>query len=259
MTGAIIQAGISSPYPRIPILDSILGRPMLELMIERLKYAETIDRIIIATTVSPDDDQLESYCDIWNVDCYRGSVDNVLSRYFSAARKFNVDVIVRLFSNCPLVDPGLVDQVVNLFLQNMDRYDFCSNLYPPTFPVGLGVEVLPISTLGTLNEYASDSYDRERVTSYIGQHRRLFRIGNISDHYDRSDYRWSVNSDEELEFVTRVYETLYKPGLLFGREDIFDLLGLRPEMIMRENIISVSYGGFSGDDREKTASAETGN
>jgi len=200
-------------------------------MIERLRYCKKADKIIVATTSSPDDDEIESMCAIWNVDCYRGSVDDVLSRYYNAAKTFDVDVVVRVTSDCPLIDPEIVDDVINLYLNNKGKYDYCSNVNPPTFPDGLDVEVFPFSTLEKLNEFAREAPDREHVTTYIDKHERDFRIGNLSDGINRSRFRWTVDSYDDLRFVTEVYKALYKPSEVFGRDEIFELLRKHPELM----------------------------
>ncbi|MBD3170555.1 MAG: hypothetical protein GF307_13805 [candidate division Zixibacteria bacterium] len=254
MTAAIIQARIGSTRLPEKVLRPILGRPMLELMLERLGYCKKLDKIIIATTTAPEDDRIESMCDIWGVDCYRGSIDDVLSRYLNTALKFDVDVIVRLTSDCPLIDPQLVDEVIGLYMNNRDKYDYCSNINPPTYPDGLDVEVLPLEVLKKIDELASEQGDREHVTTYIDKHERDFRIGNVSDGINRSKFRWTVDAYDDLEFVIQVYKALYKPGECFGREEIFELLRNQPEL-MAINAGHTRNEGHKMTDEEKKNSA----
>ncbi len=204
---------------------------MLERVIERLRRCKRLDNIIIATTTSPEDDKLESLCELWNVDCYRGSVDDVLARYYDAAKKFGVDIIVRITSDCPLIDPSLVDEVINLYLDNRDKYDYCSNVIPPTYPDGLDVEVFPMNTLERLNDYALEPFDREHVTTFVEKHPERFKIGNIADGINRSKFRWTVDGFDDLQFVNEVFKTLYKPNEIFTRENVFELLRQHPELM----------------------------
>jgi len=231
MIAAILQARIGSNRLPEKVLRPILGRPMLELMIERLRHCKTIDKIIVATTTSPEDDKLESLCDIWSVDCFRGAIDDVLSRYHGAARMYEVDVIVRVTSDCPLIDPELVDEVVNLYQRNSDKYAYCSNVNPPTYPDGLDVEVFGMATLERLNDLAIESIDREHVTTYVEKHLEDFRIGNVADGINRSAFRWTVDTYDDLQFATEIYKALYRPGQIFGREEIFGLLRRHPELM----------------------------
>jgi len=184
------------------------------------------------------------------VECFRGANEDVLTRYYDAALKYDVDVIVRVTSDCPLIDPQLVDKVVNLYNNNSDKYEYCSNINPPTFPDGLDVEVVPLSTLKKLNELSTDPSDREHVTTYIERHQDSFRIGNISDGIDRSKLRWTVDTYDDLQFVTEIYKALYMPGECFGREDIFRLLRKNPEL-MAINVGHTRNEGHTITIREK--------
>jgi spore coat polysaccharide biosynthesis protein SpsF len=231
MTAAVIDT--LCEFRNLPdgLLSPILGRPMLELMIERLRFCRNFDDIIVSTTASADVYGLESYADIWGVGYRRGTGRNEVSRYLRTADEFGIDIIIALKGNCPFIDPGLVDRMLKLYADNADRYDYCSNLFPRTYPRGLEVEVVPLPTLKKINEIIPEFMNNYNIADIINEHPKDFRIGNIADGINRSMFKWAVNSMNDYQFVTEICQQLYRPGGFFGREDIFDLLRSKPELM----------------------------
>jgi len=187
---AIIQARMSSSRLPGKVLQDISGQPMLQHVIERTKRAALVDQVVLATTTDPSDDILEQYCDTHEVPCYRGSLADVLDRYYQAAAQFQADVVIRLTADCPLLDPHLLDltllaflgqsitqhdfgdpQVINSHSEGVYPFDFCANRLPPpwqrTLPIGLDVEICSFNALARAWKKADQLYQREHVMPYL--------------------------------------------------------------------------------------------
>jgi spore coat polysaccharide biosynthesis protein SpsF len=228
---AIIQARTGSTRLPGKVLKKVLGKTLLEYQIERVKRAKTIDEIIIATTAKESDDPIVQLCQQLSIPYYRGSEENVLSRYYEAATEFNVDVIVRLTSDCPIIDPDVIDQVVGYYLENQDQYDYVSNTLTRTYPRGLDTEVFPYEVLKRVHEEAKELTYREHVTAYIYYHPDQFRLCNVPNEKDESRHRWTVDTVEDFFLVKNILEKLYPTNSLFTLEDVIQVLQDKPEWI----------------------------
>lgn len=228
---AIIQARMGSTRLPGKVLKKVLGKTLLEYQIERVKRAKTIDEIIVATTTKKSDDQIVQLCQQLSIPYYRGSEEDVLSRYYEAATKFNVDVIVRLTSDCPIIDPNVIDKVVELFLENMDRYDYVSNTLTRTYPRGMDTEVMSYKVLKRAHEEAKELVYREHVTAYIYHHTDQFRLCNVSNEKDESKHRWTIDTKEDFLLIKNIVETLYPINPLFTFRDVIQLLYEKPEWV----------------------------
>lgn len=215
---------------RLPgkVLKSVLNKPLLQYQIERVKSAQKIDEIIIATTTNEEDNLIINLCESLSVRTYRGSEENVFLRYYEAAKQFNGDVIVRLTSDCPLIDSRVIDEVVSVFLQNND-YDYVSNTIKRTFPRGMDTEVLSIDTLEKLNNKTLSQSECEHVTSYIMGHLNEFRVKNIMYKKNLSAERLTVDTIEDFNLIKRIIEHFYPHNPNYTLEDIIDLLDKFPE------------------------------
>ena len=226
---AILQARMSSSRLPGKILKPILGKPMLTLQIERVLRARCIDSLIVATSTDPSDNPVEELCQDLGVECFRGSLDNVLDRYFQAAKHYKAQNLVRLTGDCPLADPDVIDEAIQYFLDH--DFDYVTNGGDePTFPDGLDVEVLKFSALKAAWENATQPSDIEHVTPYITKQPEEFKLGVFKGHPDRSHMRWTVDAPRDFEFVYRVYQELYPVNPQFGTDDILDLLQRKPEI-----------------------------
>jgi len=226
---AILQARMSSSRLPGKVLKPIMGKPMLALQVERILRTRLIDRLVVATSTDPSDDPVEQLCKKISVDCFRGSLDNVLDRYYRTAEKFNPDIVVRLTGDCPLTDPEIIDATIRFFQKN--RYDYVTNGdQESTFPDGLDVEVFSIEALRKAWENAQLPSEKEHVTPYIKKQSDNFKIGNFKGSRDLSGLRWTVDEPEDFQFVTRVYEELYPGNPCFGTDEILDLLTRKPEL-----------------------------
>ncbi len=229
MISAIVQARMSSSRFSGKVLQPILGQPMLARQIERIRLSATIDQVTVATSTEFADDPIASACTEMNVPCFRGSLDDVLDRFYRAAELTAADVIVRLTADCPLLDPDVIDATVRLFLSG--AYDYVSNSLVPTYPDGLDTEVFRRAALVQAHREATKASEREHVTSYIWGHPDKFRIGMLKNDRDLSAHRWTVDHPEDFELVTRVFEVLYPKNPAFRTKDVLEYLSSHPEVL----------------------------
>jgi spore coat polysaccharide biosynthesis protein SpsF (cytidylyltransferase family) len=226
-TVAIIQARMASTRLPGKILAELAGKPLLYHVVSRVKQAKTINKVIVATTDKANDDETGKCCKKIKVDCFRGSEDDVLDRFYQAAKYFSANVVVRLTADCPLLDSSIIDQVVNVFQKG--NYDYVSNVIEPTYPDGLDTEVFSFETLERAWKEATLKSEREHVTPFIRKSSNLFRLANVKNDVDLSAMRWTVDKPADLEFVRRVYAS-FGSYTLFGMADIVALLHAHPEM-----------------------------
>ena len=226
-TVAIIQARMGSTRLPGKVLAHISGKPMLWHVVQRTRQAKALDGVMVATSVEPKDDNVAEFCDNSAFDCFRGSEEDVLDRYFQAAKQFPGSIIVRITADCPLVDSDVIDKVVGTFRDG--SYDYVSNIFPRTYPDGLDVEVFSLGALERAWLEARDPYDREHVTPYVRKNPRLFRIGNVLHGVDLSGMHWSVDHPEDLQFVRAVYDRMKVAA--FGLGELLDLLKEYPELM----------------------------
>jgi len=217
---------------RLPgkVLRPILGRPMLELMIERLGRVKKAEAIVVATTLDPSCDPIEALARQLSVGCFRGSEDDVLDRVLQAARAAEADLIVETTGDCPLIDPEVIDRVIEGFLAG--GVDYVGNIHPATWPRGMDVQVFPRAVLQRVAELTKDPADREHVSLYIYEHPETFRLRNVESGLsaDVADWRLTVDTREDYELVTRIYEALYPGNPSFGMAEISDLFARHPEL-----------------------------
>jgi spore coat polysaccharide biosynthesis protein SpsF len=227
---AIIQARMGSERLPGKVLMDIAGRPMLWHVINRIKHSRYIDKVIIATTINKDDKQIEDFCKTYNIDFYRGSEDDVLDRYYQTATLWNADIIVRITSDCPLIDSGVVDKVICSYLKNKNNFNGSSNVIKRTYPRGLDTEVISFSALERVWNDAKKDYQREHVTIYIYEHAGKFKLYSVENDKDLSHYRWTVDEKKDLKFVREIYKLLYREENIFSMNDILGLLKIKPHL-----------------------------
>jgi len=225
---AIIQARMGSSRLPGKVLQPIEGRPMLWHIINRLKTCNRLNNIVVATTISRDDDVIENFCHENDVDFFRGSEHDVLDRYYQTAKEFGADIIVRITADCAVIDPKVTDHVISSYLENQNSCDFCSNVLTRTYPNGLETEVIPFETLETVWHQAEEPRHREHVTLYLADHLDDFRLMNVRNPEDLSYLRWTVDQQEDLDLIRRFYQHLYPNKQIFHTEDILDVLSREP-------------------------------
>jgi spore coat polysaccharide biosynthesis protein SpsF len=229
----IIQARFGSTRLPGKIVKLISGKPLLWHVWNRLTHSKMINDIIIATTTNSEDDQIESFCTENNIHFNRGSVEDVLSRYYETAIIFNVDIIIRITSDCPVIDPVILDDMINFFIVENSKYklDYLSNTFERTFPRGLDVEIFSFESLQKSFTEAKEMYEREHVTPYIYKHPEIFTIKNFFNEKDYSFHRWTVDTIDDLELIKEIYNSLYDENNIFLTKDILRLFDIRPELI----------------------------
>lgn len=225
---AIIQARMGSTRLPGKILKEVNGKPLLSYQLERLQSARLIDEIVIATTIEKQDDLIEAFCERKEVSFYRGSEFDVLARYYETAVKFKADVIVRITSDCPIIDPLVVDKTIKYFLDHQSSYDYISNTIERTYPRGLDTEVFSFEALKRAYLEASLERDREHVTAYFYTNPDRFRIGSIKNGVDHSKYRWTVDTEQDFKLIKLLINHLYNKNPKFTMEDALNLMEQNP-------------------------------
>lgn len=216
---------------RLPgkVLADIEGKTMIERVIERIAAAELIDNIVVATTDTSEDDELEEYLKEQNIcNVFRGSVNDVLSRFYECAKYYGAEIIVRVTADDPLKDPHIIDKAINLL--NMDsELDYCSNTIVPSYPEGLDIEVIRFNALKRAYFDAQFASEREHVTPYIWKHPDLFNLLNFKFERDLNDWRWTVDRHEDIEFMRSIYKKFKKYPLVHYKE-VIDWLDANPQI-----------------------------
>lgn len=226
---AIIQARCGSTRFPAKVFSQIDGKPLIWHVVDRLKYAKKIDKIIIATTVAPQDDRIEEWCKENGICCFRGSEEDVLNRYYSAFKAFPSDYVVRITADDPFKEPAVIDAIITKLTE--ESYDHVTNNLPPSFPEGLDCEAFTKSALERSERYAETAFEREHVTQYIYHHPELFKIGNVSCDRQLSHLRWTIDKEVDLEMVRAVYakRNSSNKGILL-LDEILQILRDNPEI-----------------------------
>ncbi len=211
-------------------MRSLAGRPVLWHVLTRVRVCSRLDGVVLATTALEEDQCLVKLAEELGVPVYRGSEEDVLDRYYQAARRFSASAVVRITADCPLIDPDVVGQAVQVFQEAAGRYDYVSNTVERTFPDGQDVEVLSFQTLERAWKSASLPSEREHVTPYVWKHPERFRIGQFHHDPDLSHLRWTLDEPADLVFLQAVYDELWRPDEIFGVQAVLALLARRPEL-----------------------------
>lgn len=218
---------------RLPgkILYEVLGKPLLEYQIERLGQVRQADELLIATTTNDSDQPIIELCERLGVAYYRGSEEDVLARYYYASQESMADNIVRITSDCPLIDPRVMDEVISIYLNNYNKYDYVSNTLERTYPRGLDTEIFSWAALEKAHKEASERAEREHVTLHMYRHPERFRLANYSSDKDYSKHRWTVDTPEDFELIKLILQELYALNSRFTWMDVIGLLDEHPEWV----------------------------
>jgi len=240
----VVQARMASSRLPGKVMLPILGQRLLSRMIERLLFIKRPVTVIIATSVNPEDDVIEAEAGKIGVQCFRGSTEDLLERHYLAAITFNADIVVKIPSDCPLIDPGIIDQVLDFFFEHPNEFDFVSNLHPATWPDGNDVEIMPMDCLTKTYQEARRPLEKEHTTPYIWENPDKFRIGNAAWNagldYSMS-HRFTIDYEADYQFIKRVFEELYPAKPDFSLYDILNLLDEKPEIYK----INSKYAGVN--------------
>ena len=227
----ITQARFDSTRLPGKVLKKILNKPLLWYQIIRLQQIKTPSNIIIATATSDSNKPLVDFAKEMNIDYFIGNKDDVLDRYYQTAKKFNGDVIVRVTSDCPLIEPTLIDEGLDIFLNG--DYEYISNGHPPTYPDGYDTEIFSFKALETAWIEAKLPSEREHVTPYIWKHSENFRLFNIvlENDIDLSSFRLTVDTPEDFALITKIIEEFHDNWKNIRLNDVMDFLRKKPELL----------------------------
>ena len=246
----IVQARTGSTRLPSKVLLNLEGKTVLEQVIRRVKASKLVTDTLVATTISKKDFPILEICIKNNVQVFCGSEDDVLDRFYQSAKLFSPDHIVRITADCPMMDPAIIDNVINTHLKQNN--DYTSNTLNETFPDGEDVEVFTFAALKNAWENASLMSQREHVTPFIRNHNEIFKIGSVSYDQNLSKKRWTLDNPEDFEFIKKVYSKLYKQNELFGMSEILNLLQSNPELekINSDIIRNLGYIKSVNNDKE---------
>lgn len=228
---AVVQARMQSSRLPGKVLEDIHGQPMLLRVVRRVRKAQTVDQVVVATTTSESDDPVEALCRAEGLACLRGEAVDVLDRVHSAAAAHHADVVVRITGDCPVIDPQVIDLTVRAFLESDPPVDLALNRFVDdrTFPIGLDTEVCSFEALDTAWKEADQAYQREHVMPYLYDPPGRFRVLHVRNDEDLGSYRWTVDTAEDLAFIRAVFEH-FAPEEDFDWRDILALVRSRPDL-----------------------------
>jgi spore coat polysaccharide biosynthesis protein SpsF len=228
-TVCTIEARMTSSRLPGKVLLEAAGKPLLEHMIERLRQVRGLDAIVIATTEEASSDPIAELAGRLEVGCFRGSEDDVLARVLGAAEAHGAEVIVEATGDCPLIDPRVVERVLDRFLAG--GVDYCSNTLERTYPRGMDVQAFPTAVLAEVAGLTDDPADREHVSLYIYEHPERYRLRSVvSERPEAADVRLTVDTPEDYALIREIFDVLYPRDPEFGLDAILALLDERPEL-----------------------------
>jgi spore coat polysaccharide biosynthesis protein SpsF len=230
-TVALVQARMSSSRLPGKVLKEIHGKPMVAWVVERTRQAKQVDFVAVATTSDSADDVIESWCRRSNVACYRGSMFDVLDRFYQAAKLFAADVVIRVTADCPVIDPQVIDETIEAFYGN--QVDFAANRLPPpwgrTYPIGLDTEVCSFAALERAWKEAKEAHEREHVMPFLYDVPGRFKVYQLNTTPDYGTLRWTVDTPEDLEFMQTLFALLPEVES-FTWLDVLEITRQNPEL-----------------------------
>jgi spore coat polysaccharide biosynthesis protein SpsF len=227
----VLQARTGSSRLPNKIFLPLYEKPLIYRLYERIEQSKLKGTIVIATTTDKTDDEVEKFCKDYQISCYRGHPFDLLDRHYQAAKYLNAGAVIKIPSDCPLIDADIIDKVIKYYLDNLDKFDFVSNLHPPSYPDGNDVEIFSFNALEKTWINAKRDYEREHTTPYMWENSEKFRIGNIAWEkgldYSMS-HRFTIDYEKDYNFIKQVYDELYPLNPKFTLEDILNLLLRKP-------------------------------
>ena len=224
---AILQGRVASTRLPGKVLLPLLGKPVIQHVYERILHCRNLDRIIVATSVNPEDDPIAHMFQQQGVPVFRGSAEDPLDRYYKTATQFHLSHVVRIMSDCPLVDPLIVDDIVaGYFHGGYDLFYLTGE-----FPTGLDVTVFSYPALEKNWQEATLRSEREHITPYMNKHPELFKVGSIHKFKGLLRHRWVMDYHQDYLFMQQIYKALYQPGKIFLSDDIVKFLNEHPHLL----------------------------
>lgn len=230
-TLAVLQARMSSSRLPGKVMMEINGKPMIYWQIQRILRSMSVNSLVVATSIDSSDDALALFLEANSINVYRGELDNVLSRFIQVSEKYPHDALIRLTGDCPLVMPELIDQMVGAFYEQ--DVDYLSNTLEPTFPDGLDIEIIKKGALKNLTTYDLNAKELEHVTYGIYTRPETFRLSNFLNEFNRSHERWTVDYQEDLEFIRDVYAYFASREATFTYSNLLGFLKQNPHAFSR--------------------------
>ena len=229
----MVQARVGSTrYPE-KVLKKILNKEVLFHQTDRIKRSKYGQNLVIITSIKKQNDILIELCDKKSILTFRGSENDLLDRHYRAAIKYNAKAIVKIPSDCPLIDPKVIDQAIDYFIDKYPQYDYVSNLHPASYPDGNDVEIFTFAALEKAWKGAKRELEREHTTPYIWENQEIFTTGNVKweTGFDFStSHRWTLDYEEDYQFIKEVYHALYVKNPQFGLTEILDLIYKNPSI-----------------------------
>lgn len=228
-TIVLVQARMGSNRLPGKHLKEVLGKPLIAYLFERLHRIQRKPLVVLNTTVQPKDDILAQWAADHAIPFFRGSEEDVLLRYFHAAQAFSADSILRICGDCPLIDPAVIDKVLDYFIVHSPHLDYVSNTLQRTYPRGMDAEIFSMDALKVAVNEAHQSEEREHVTPYFYRHPDQFHLANVAFDEDMSKYRWTVDTEEDFALVSKLIEELYPKKNTFTLADLVECMCLHPQ------------------------------
>ena len=232
-TLVVIQARLGSTRLPGKVLRPLAGQPLLARMIERVRMARSEFDLVVATTVDQIDDPIRDLCGSLQVDCFSGHPTDLLDRHYQCALARSAHNVVKIPSDCPLIDPDVIDLVFSHYHANYPKFDYVSNLHPATFPDGNDVEIMKMSVMEEAWREASKGFEREHTTPFIWERPQRFHVGNVAmpnQNYSVT-HRWTIDYEEDYRFISTVFDALWrKERPVFKLHEILDLLEQNPQI-----------------------------
>jgi len=229
----VIQARMGSTRLPGKVLLPLGGRPALARMLERVQSAALPGTVVVATTILPEDDAIEALCIEERVSCFRGDPTDLLDRHVQAARRFGAAHVVKIPSDCPLIDPEVIDRVIGTYLAGQGCWDYVSNLHPPSWPDGNDVEIMSRKALEIAWTEASFPFEREHTTPFLWDQPDRFRIGNVfwDEGPDLSMLvRLTLDWQADYELIRMIFESAYPANPCFGLREVLQLFQVWPDL-----------------------------
>ena len=232
---AVIQARMNSTRLPGKVLKKIGNLTCIEILLKRLSKSKLIDQIIVVTSTNQHDDILYDKLSKIGVDCFRGDETNVYKRFHDVVKNSEASVVVRITADCPLIDPRVIEKVINYFHASYKKYDYVSNILEPSYPIGLHTELFSIDALEKANNNSIDPIEREHVTPYIYRNPDFFELGSVVFEENFSNHRWTIDYPEDFVLIRKIIEELYPLKDDFDMFDIISFLETKPELMLINN------------------------
>ncbi|PKP60159.1 MAG: acylneuraminate cytidylyltransferase [Candidatus Altiarchaeales archaeon HGW-Altiarchaeales-2] len=246
---AIIQARTSSTRLPGKVFLKLKGKLLIWHVFNRISYSKYINEFVLCTSTDKSDDELENFAKISGIKCFRGSLNNVLERFYFAAKKYQADIIVRVTADDPFKDPKVVDKAIKILMEN--DFDYVSNTIKPTYPEGLDIEVFTFEALEMAYKEAKLHSEKEHVTPYIWKNDKTFNICNFVNKNNISNLRFTLDYEEDFKLTEIIYDELYRDWNIFYLEDILNFLSKNPE-ITKINSKFIRNEGYIKNIKEET-------